>query len=266
MKKILSFCAALLMAAAASGHTFEMVPDSMHPSLSTDSIGKVVATEKMEATVSVAWPTQGNETLVRNVRKFVAEVLSTSAETTFNAEAEGQSLITSAANVLYKNLEKEAKESFLDLNDMPNLAHDLTISAVSEYENQLIYNVEEYIYLGGVHGSYFTFGRTFDTTTGEPIVITIDPEKTRTPAFQELLKEGLTRYVAMSVGEQNIDVNDYLLLPDDGLIPLPVNDLWIVPDGVVFQYQSYEIGPYALGLPSFCIPLDQLKPFLSQAQ
>ncbi|MCC6584829.1 MAG: DUF3298 domain-containing protein [Chitinophagales bacterium] len=33
-------------------------------------------------------------------------------------------------------------------------------------------------------------------------------------------------------------------------------------DGVEFQYNSYEIGPYALGAPSFTIPYTDIQPFL----
>ena len=36
------------------------------------------------------------------------------------------------------------------------------------------------------------------------------------------------------------------------------------PDGITFQYNSYKIGPYAIGLPSILVSWDKLKPYLNE--
>ena len=57
-------------------------------------------------------------------------------------------------------------------------------------------------------------------------------------------------------------LNDYLFI-ENGIIPLPSSSPYLAKYGVHFIYQQYEIGPYAMGLVSFTVPLDKIKPYLT---
>ena len=40
---------------------------------------------------------------------------------------------------------------------------------------------------------------------------------------------------------------------ENGIIPLPGNGVYLSPEGVVFIYGFYEIGAYAIGMPTFTV-------------
>ena len=44
------------------------------------------------------------------------------------------------------------------------------------------------------------------------------------------------------------------LFIENGIIPLPAAAPYLSPDGVVFVYGQYEIGAYAIGMPTFTVP------------
>ena len=57
------------------------------------------------------------------------------------------------------------------------------------------------------------------------------------------------------------DGDDFEDGPDYGKFHFNTN-FALSEDGVEFQYNSYEIGPYAVGAPSITIPYDVIQPFL----
>lgn len=85
--------------------------------------------------------------------------------------------------------------------------------------------------------------------------------------MQPLLREGLATYLRDNGAETTIDD---LLKSDtfisDGQIPLPSTNPYLTADGVKFVYQEYEIGPYAIGTPTFTIPLKDIQPFIDNSE
>ena len=47
-------------------------------------------------------------------------------------------------------------------------------------------------------------------------------------------------------------------------IPVPQFPPTFTKNGLVFLYQQYEIGPYAVGMPNFCIPYKKVLPYLTE--
>lgn len=243
--------------------------------MATETVAKVVSDDKAEATVTLSWPTDGPAELVSSVRHFIADYLLRLTEeqpgisdgkkkrkprVAPSPNMAGETLAQQAATKLYDNLKEEL--AYMEGAQLPQFCSDVHIDKVWEYGGMLGYSMQTYEYLGGVHGGYTTEGITFDIETGRPYELIIDPEKAADPALQALLRQGLTQYFSINMEQTIENVDEFLFLPDDGLIPLPATDLWIVPDGVVFIYQSYEIAPYAAGQPSFTIPLEQIRPYL----
>lgn len=53
------------------------------------------------------------------------------------------------------------------------------------------------------------------------------------------------------------------LFIENGIIPLPHNTAYLSPKGVVFIYSFYEIGAYVIGTPTFVVPYNKIKNFLT---
>ena len=82
--------------------------------------------------------------------------------------------------------------------------------------------------------------------------------------IQPLLLRGLREYFREAGVElESGELMEVLTLPEEGLVPLPTWEPYPAEDGLVFLYQQYEIAPYASGMPSFVLPFDEVKEFLS---
>ena len=135
---------------------------------------------------------------------------------------------------------------------------------------------------GGPHGSYLYYGQTFRKSDGLRIgyVSVYDEDKmmyrteqqnllkdTDSPAFCALLKEGVRQYFADNEQEVATDeqlAENLLGVNDINHMPLPQYPPHFIKEGLSFIYQQYEIAPYAAGLPSFIIPYDKIRPFLTK--
>ena len=95
-------------------------------------------------------------------------------------------------------------------------------------------------------------------------------DSTALKALQPILREGVKSYfvdVAKNDGESvsDTDIKDFMdgLFIENGIIPLPAAAPYLSPDGVVFVYGQYEIGAYAIGMPTFTVPYDKIEKYLT---
>ena len=157
---------------------------------------------------------------------------------------------------------KEYKESITPWD------YTMTVTKTFEDSTYVVFSDSEYSYLGGAHGGVFGFGAlTFRFSDGSIVKGFLKDNVVKD--MQPLLKKGLKEYFN-EAGDDVIKTDKQLMenlqLSDDtkGLIPLPA---WMpCPDekgkGLAFIYQQYEIACYAVGMPSFVISWEDLKPFL----
>ena len=89
-------------------------------------------------------------------------------------------------------------------------------------------------------------------------------DTTKTRELQPLLRAGVLRYFKDCEQEVKESELTSMLFIKDGIIPLPARTPTLVDDGVRFDYQQYEIGPYAMGIVSFTIPYADIKPWLTE--
>ena len=143
-------------------------------------------------------------------------------------------------------------EFFSDPNtvlDEP-LTQEYKVSLLYENDTLVTMGFSDYEYLYGAHGSYVYVGATFNKQTGHrydsDLFDKYDKQKQ-----EELIKNGLKQYFEVSSDEELFD----LLTLDDNKIPFPSN-LYVTDKGIVASYQVYEIGCYAMGMPSFLIPFE----------
>ena len=148
--------------------------------------------------------------------------------------------------------------------------YSMDVTKTSEDSTFVVFNDTEYAYIGGAHGGVFGWGGiTFRLSDGSIVKDFLKDNVLKD--MQPLLKKGLKEYFNENADEKiktDQQLMEQLMLPEEskGLIPLPA---WMpCPDekgkGLVFTYQQYEIACYAVGMPSFVLSWEELKPFLKE--
>ena len=159
---------------------------------------------------------------------------------------------------------KEFKEN------IPPYDYTMNIYKVFEDSTYAVFYDSEYTFTGGAHGGVFGWGGiTFRFSDGSIVKAFLKDNVVK--AMQPLLKKGLKEYFNENADDKittDQQLMEQLMLPNEskGLIPLPA---WTpFPDekgkGLVFTYQQYEIACYAVGMPSFVLSWEELKPFLKE--
>ena len=146
--------------------------------------------------------------------------------------------------------------------DTPRWEYDFNLGKQYETDRYVVFNSSDYIYLGGAHGGVIGQGSpTFDKKDGH--LVTQFLRDDALAPMQSLMAAGLVEYFSDDEGTVNAEnLRDYLFLEDD-TIPFPAWTPHPTEDGLCFVYQQYEIAAYAMGMPSFVIPYDALKPYLT---
>ena len=115
--------------------------------------------------------------------------------------------------------------------------------------------------MGGVHGGTSSVTCTFRKSDGRKFGNDILKD-CYSEEFTKTVKEGLKGYFEVTTDEELesslLDVSVYN-------IPLPKNPPYFSKTGLTFEYQQYEICPYAFGMPAFVIPYSKAKKFLVRA-
>ena len=146
--------------------------------------------------------------------------------------------------------------------DTPRWEYDFNLEKQYETDRFVVFNSTDYVYLGGAHGGVIGQGSpTFDKKDGHRVEQFIKGDAL--VPMQSLLVAGLVDYLSDDEGSVSAEnLRDYLFL-DDETIPFPVWTPHPTEEGLCFVYQQYEIAAYAMGMPSFIIPYDALKPYLT---
>ncbi len=251
--------------------------------LAVDSIGfhKKVASSNLEVTISVDLPS-GNDSLAIGVRKFIARELAAlyiprertdepkylRKYPTYKGSAEdGQQVVDFYGKGTMRYLAEYRKEDseFNDDNDeLPPLYQQVKIQKSEETPLYVTYSVTDEENMGGAHGSYNFYYVNISKQTFKPVDNMLDSKRIR--AMQPILRKGVLWYLKECGETEACDsnLNDYLILPDDGIIPLPAHTPWLAKDSLNFVYQQYEIASYAVGPIGFNIAVKDLKKYLTK--
>ena len=239
--------------------------------------GKIV-----QCAISVDYPTEPNE-LSKDIRTILNEELASLYLGSMNGD-EIEKQESYKGDLANGNLviEKYCKDNFAylksqmkDLKDADpradaNMSYDIRLNKEAETDSYVTYHCFSYVYLAGAHGS--TFERSFNIVkaTGKKLSQVVDTARVKD--LQPILRKGVLSYLNQQSGNESqteneeqitdAQLNDYLFI-ENGIIPLPSSSPYLAKDGVHFIYQQYEIGPYVMGLVSFTVPLEKIKPFLT---
>lgn len=239
--------------------------------------GKIV-----QCAISVDYPTEPNE-LSKSIRAILNEELANLYLGSMNGdEIEKQESYKgdlTNGNLVIKKYCKDnfayLKSQMKDLKDADpradaNMSYDIRLNKEAETDSYVTYHCFSYVYLAGAHGS--TFERSFNIVkaTGKKLSQVVDTARVKD--LQPILRKGVLSYLNQQSGNESqteneeqitdAQLNDYLFI-ENGIIPLPSSSPYLAKDGVHFIYQQYEIGPYVMGLVSFTVPLEKIKPYLT---
>lgn len=244
-------------------------------SLMLDSIGKSYSTDKGEVDFACAFPVSGPQPLVDSLRAYISSELSwgtvLDGEEVKNLKpygnaADGKGMVNYYAELAHKNI-----SSILDDVEEP-VAWKPSVSKFVMKDNEtssyVSYLTTYSAYMGGAHGMAICYGLTFDKKTGAALQNILNPKDLK--VLQPVLREGLKSYFRSIVEPVDGETIEGLVGDDmavintvDGIIQLPENGVYLSPEGVVFIYRQYEIGAYAIGMPTFTVPYSKIGKFLS---
>jgi len=157
-------------------------------------------------------------------------------------------------------------ESFrAEVPDNPGWSFERTVEPIHDDEQGLSFRLTESSYLGGAHPNTVTTYTTLYLTTGQPVALEdllVDGDPSR---LQELA-EATFREVRELGPEDDLPAAGFRLGEEPGGDPVGAGEAGFVlsdsfavtDDGLLFHYNPYEIGPYALGATTLTIPWAEL--------
>jgi Protein of unknown function (DUF3298). len=166
----------------------------------------------------------------------------------------------SQAEALQQNYEtelyKEAVEQFeySKTNQFPFNPYDaVSVYDVTYNQNDILsLYFDDYVYSGGAHGNTVRHSDTWNIKSGCRISLfqnVEDPDALRTQIIN-VIKEQIAEQMK---GEANWYFDEYPQFVTEYFNP---ESFYLMPDGVVFYYQQYEIAPYSSGIPEFKMSLN----------
>jgi len=145
-----------------------------------------------------------------------------------------------------------------------SIYYEVRVKKAAETPKFLTFRTTTDSYLGGAHGMTTTTSATFRKDDGRRMDWSATLRSGVEYEFDKLVKAGLKEYFDVHTDQE---LASCLLVEADDThpLPLPVSGPVFGNDGITLSYQPYEIAPYSAGAPTFAIPLDKLRPYLSTA-
>lgn len=264
--------------ATADSATLDTIQSKPAMALTTNTFKYTKKDKTAEITVEIEYPTAGDPTLCEAIRKKTLSL----AEHNFPGDKDNGRAVTNYlgksaydnAHAMWEETDKANKETAVDGTDFeytpqPPYAAEIKVKKIAETDKYITLSISSYEYLGGAHGSTAMQGITYSKLDGKEINDRM-LKNSRPKGLNDIIKKGLKRYFAEcgTTIKSDADLTDQLLLEDGKSVndlPLPAEGLYITPQGIVFTYGQYEIAPYAAGIPTFTVPFEQLKPYMTYA-
>lgn len=155
---------------------------------------------------------------------------------------------------LYEQNKEEGAEFIMNLNN----EHLLSVSPMTEQGRIFSFAVERYLFLGGAHGINNRLFLNFDVQTGRLL--------TEADVFVDGADEAITHLLLLNLVRQNDDlslISDVEASDYEKESIRPNGNFYFAPEGVVYVFNPYEIGPYYLGETNICIPVEEIKPYVN---
>lgn len=245
-----------------------VTPTTVADTIATKHIHEVVSDSICLAEIEVDYPTNGPQSVLDSIRISIAkELRHMRAVSDFDGNKDyptykGNMQDGTALAKFYTRSCYEGLKNLVDSN-RPEIQLEQSLSIERRYESDKIVTlvISGYAYSGGAHGMGWRYGTMFDKANGKQISYPII-DSTKVQALQPQLEKGLKEYFKNEISITNGNIKEMLQLDSD-LIPLPASNPYFTESGVTFIYGQYEIGAYAIGMPTFTLPYKDIYPFLT---
>ena len=255
MKKLLTaMLAAAFTVSAASAQSlkFQTV---------TDSVGIKHKGVPIYSLAKVAFPVDGPAKLVNSLKTTLSERLGI----TMSSTDDGITFVRKVMNKKVAELKKMYVEDYGEDEMTRELYEDNYVEKVWESDKLLTIMYYGNSFHGGPHEDHFAAGVTFRKSDGVPfgnsILINNAWEK-----IQDKVAASLRKQYELNTNSELAEIlnGDGIICTDDKFyIPMPFNPPYVENDNLVFLYGTYEIAPFAVGMPEVKIPLKDIQQYLS---
>ncbi len=145
------------------------------------------------------------------------------------------------------------KQSRIDIPDIP-MGYSMEIKGATPMLTTKVATmyVDGYSFMGGAHPNPFTTVVSYDLLQGGK-ALSITSMVADTNAVRPLLEAAYKEAKGMKPEEKITD----LLYPELQHLPMPAN-VAVLPEGLIFFYNAYEVAPYAVGPAEIVLTWEQL--------
>jgi len=250
----------LLSCRPATQKVSEQRPQAERPAdkWTTDSFRYEAANGYGSCEACIDYPLSGPPKAVGSIRDFIKSLL---------FEHRTQNIPTLPGDMVKSYCEERLSHFDKVLNQMElgQVSRDVApeegieIRQIGLSDKWCTYEVYRYSYLtGGAHGEYTQYGVTFRLSDGHrltanDLLCTVDDN------LYSLIKKGMREYFEVDTDDELQDICNV----DLSLRPMPSHAPFLTPQGVRFHYSIYDVCPFEWGDPSFTIPYDEIKPYLT---
>ncbi len=237
----------------------EFATDSITVEKSIEFVNSAQETTTATFSATVDYPRECNAKTYKALNDKVREFISKELLEGESRRITNKDVVYEAAK-LYMDYYRKTKES--GENDFQFGAEKIiNISKIFEDKDYLTYQIYNYGFEGGAHGSYETTGVTFAKEDGS--VVGWKNIK-KTDELQKQITAGVASNYDMSMeefmNESGLVQEEPTKLSDGTLVlPWPTTEPYLTKDGWTFSYQIYEIMSYADGAPSGVVARDKVE-------
>ena len=150
------------------------------------------------------------------------------------------------------------RKELVDIRPEAEVAFEATMEKAYETDVLVTYTYSTYYNLGGAHPTSSEEGATFRKSDGRRLTWDVI-RRDRQYQFSQLLIEHLKDYFGMAENELMQVLGEQTYFNP----PLPRTPPLFYENGMVFVYQQYEIGSYAMGMPGDTIAYERIAPLLT---
>lgn len=228
---------------------------------------------KAVCNISIDYPADGKLQVSDSVREWIAASLATdcyiSADPNPSPFAVEASLRNNGDKLIKAVTEKVLASAMPYLLSLDSLKIDppttceyyRNITRMYQTDKFVTFGNASYAYLGGAHGSSAFNGQVFSLTDGTSYGWNMFRPEALAQLRVQVQNGIMTQYFKTSSPEE---FKQMILLSSNATgFPLPASAPYFMADGVHFDYQQYEIAPYAAGMPSCVIPYAEIAPLLT---
>ena len=227
----------------------------------TDSIGYELLKGGVQVTVSMDTIGFADEVLVKSLAGWMAELMEIQLPATYTSDF--RQLPQLLVEAKFPELKEETSAGPEDCYPSTTYTADFKVvlsnDTLVSYQGQIYWYVSSTAHPGGKLAG-ITFRKSDGHSIGDSLLLNTD-----TPAFRQLLRQGLISYLKQELEvDTESDMNSFLN-PDIGMdsLPMPRQSPYLTQEGIALAYEEYEIIAHVT--PLIVIPYADARPYLTSA-